>query len=295
MIRLQNGDRLPSVAGVQLLLNSHRAIEDAMPVDGDFGPITTEGVRAFQHLTRGLTPVGRVDPETWRVLARDQQLKVRDWADVTDPVVDHMVEVVREAGSRAIVQGGASFAVGNLAPAIAASGVGEGELFLLRFLGHGNRGSQAAGYGTGCHVFYETMRAVCFPGYDRCAQDRPTATGHERESVGRAVRYSGLSDASLLDPLVADAVRALRPLFAPFGSIEFHGCRVGGGREGATFLRRMADLTGVPCTAAHRRQRTGNAVRFAGPLRIVCSGGVTLGQWARARRPLAGSRLREFA
>lgn len=50
---------------------------------------------------------------------------------------------------------------------------------------------------------------------------------------------------------------ALRPCFAPFGSVEVHGAPLGADPKGRALLHRMAALWGVPVTAPVRKQQAG--------------------------------------
>lgn len=76
----------------------------------------------------------------------------------------------------------------------------------------------------------------------------------------------------------------LRPIFSPFGSVEFHGCRVGAGARGRDLLYKMANSLGVPITAGTRRQFGGgnSTFRFEGRTLTVCPRGASLKEWAQA-------------
>ncbi|MBO13740.1 MAG: hypothetical protein CMJ68_23690 [Planctomycetaceae bacterium] len=80
------------------------------------------------------------------------------------------------------------------------------------------------------------------------------------------------------------ALQSLRPIFAGFGSIELHGCRVGRGTAGRVLLTRMANATGVPVTAGRNTQFGGgtSTFQFEGPTRTIAPGGQSLKHWARA-------------
>ena len=146
MVILQRGDHLPTVAGVQTLLNVHVPSQQRLEVDGAFGPLTEEAAKWFQREIMHARPTGIINGEVWRVLSQGQYMHVRDLVDITDPVIHEMADVVRAEGSRPILRGGASDAVSEVVPSIVASGVTPGTLFLLRFQGHGNRGGQVVGY-----------------------------------------------------------------------------------------------------------------------------------------------------
>lgn len=290
MLLLKKGDRLPTVAGVQLNLNLFLPDPEKLDVDGDFGRLTEAAVKQFQRMFPGVLRVdGEIGRLTWQKLAELERLKVRDWADVSDPLLYEAVQIANEqVGSTPIESGFASFAVSGVASSVEASGVGGNQLFLLRFLGHGNRGSQVIGYGTGCHVLYTVVRQEGFRGFEACVREmrEGTITDHENAVVREAMAFSGLNASSFSNPIIAASLTPLKDLLSPYGSIEFHGCQVGGGARGQRFLQAAADFFGVPCSGAERKQTTGDAVRFSGPVATACPGAVSLKQWARGLAPI---------
>jgi hypothetical protein len=290
LILLEHGDRLPTVALIQILLNAYTPADSSLLVDGIFGRATEAAVRTFQRTVMRTAPSGQIDSRTWVRLAQEQHLQVRDLVDITDPLINQMADVVRAEGSNPIVRGGGSNAVADIVPSIAASGVRRGTLALLRFQGHGNRGVQVVGYGTGCHVYYDIMHQREVPPLEQCIAERASVTPEDAAVVMAAMSRSALSDSSLELPEVSAALRPLRDYLSPCGSIEFHGCQVGGGTRGARFLQRMADLANVPVTAAQTRQVTGNAIRFRGPILSKFPNDSTLHRWARNLPPLRSSR-----
>lgn len=86
--------------------------------------------------------------------------------------------------------------------------------------------------------------------------------------------------------LVEPQLARLRPHFAPFGSVQLHGCRVGLGRDGARLLRSLADTLGVPASAGRRRQSFGitTTLRFEGSVVTMYPGGGTLASWTEQFR-----------
>jgi hypothetical protein len=111
---------------------------------------------------------------------------------------------------------------------------------------------------------------------------------HGHGSPGHMLISSGrIASGSSLDHRYGrrffDALGALRPIFAPFGSVEMHGCRVGRGREGHALLAGMADALGVPATGALNTQFGGGSSTycFEGPTVTVCPNGRSLGDWSR--------------
>ena len=216
---------------------------------------------------------------------------VRDLVDISDPMINEMADVVREQGSRPILRGGGSNAVGDVVPSLVGSGVAPGSLFLLRFHGHGNRGVQVIGYGTGCHIYYNVLHGREMPSFEECIAARDSVSAQEGQVVGLAMSRSNISLASLE---LADVSRALLPMrryLSPYGSIEFHGCQVAGGTRGARFLQHAANLMHAPCTGPRTRQHTYNAIRFSGPLLTKFPRrGSSLRRWARDLPALTSNR-----
>jgi hypothetical protein len=281
MILIQTGDRLPIVAAVQHLLNARLSGRRPLRVDGDFGRQTREAVIAFQDRARFRRSDGIVGPITWERLTSHNRLKVRDVVDVFDQLLLESQRVVESTGSRPIVIGGGSNAVGWIAPSVASSGVNPGSLVLLRFHGHGNRGTQVVGYGTGVHVLYDVLRREPVPPLHGFSRRAANVSPEEDRTISQVTARSAISLRSLMLPDVVAALSPLRAYFAASGSVEFHGCQVGGGVEGQQFLQQVAGIFGVPAVAGQRAQTTGNAIRFRGPIRIACPRGVSLREWAR--------------
>ena len=88
------------------------------------------------------------------------------------------------------------------------------------------------------------------------------------------------------------AFRPLRPMFAPFGSIELHGCRLGAGAHGRSLLAGIAGAAGVPASGGIQYQYGGGATtfRFEGPTVTYCPCYEPLRAWSR--RVGSASRLR---
>jgi Putative peptidoglycan binding domain len=122
-------------------------------------------------------------------------------------------------------------------------------LFLLRFHGHGAPGAAGASDGHGDFEDHSTFRN---------------------------------------DPATRRALTRLRSCFGPYGCIQFMHCNVAQGRDGAQFLRMVADVVGVPASAAIQTQYGSTlreTVRFEGPTRTVCPGGATIRDWAATLLP----------
>jgi hypothetical protein len=122
---------------------------------------------------------------------------------------------------------------------------------------------------------------------------------HGHGSPGNMIVSSGVSSASSFDYTYGqdffDALRELRSIFAPFGSVEMHGCRVGQGAPGRTLLTGMCNALGVPVTAGVQTQYGGGSstFRFEGRTVTACPGAQPLKVWSSsvasvsAQRPAA--------
>lgn len=281
MLDLRRGDRAPIVAACQSLLNARASAGGLLGVDGIFGGHTEDAVRALQ-IAEGIAPSGAIDPDTWSVLSGSSALRVFDTVDVFDPTLNESRAVLESYGARPSVVGGMCNGVGALRSRMRVEGVESGKLVLLRFHGHGNRGVQAVAFGTSVQVMFEVIRGEPMPP-SHAVPSPDSFPADQLATMALETAYSGISLRSIQAfPEVAAYVRGLAPFFHRFGSIEFHGCQVGGGTQGRTFLRRIADLVGVPAMAAQRRQTTGNAVRYAGAVEIAVPGGGSLETWARS-------------
>jgi len=288
MILLKRGDKLPMVAAAQLLLNARLDGHPPLSVDGDYGRQTELAVIAFQRRAN-LRDDGDIGLSTWNRLIAHMPLRIRDIVDVFDPILHESRTALESAGSQPILFGGGSNAVGWVVPSIASSGVTPRSLVLLRFHGHGNPGTQVIGYGTGVHVLYDTLRRQPVPSLHGFVRAQANVTASEDAAVRDVSARSGISLLSLSMPDVVAALRPLRAYFNPSACVEFHGCQVGGGGKGLMFLEQVANLFGVPAVAAEHSQTTANSIRFTGPIRTVCPGGVPLSTWARALPPIRAS------
>jgi hypothetical protein len=286
MIHLVQGDRYPMVAVVQTLLNTWNLRGNILEVDSVFGRYTRDEVTYFQQ-QQGIMAIGEVRQNTWQKLTEIQRLDVRDLVDTSDSLLNQASETLINGGATPLEIGRVSNATASITSRVVSSGIQRGSLVLLRFHGHGNRGSQVIGYGTGCHVFYETFRPTeTMPALRECAPARVHPSESEAAAVGLTSLYSGLSNRSLDVPEIVNTLRPLRDYFSPYGSIEFHGCHVGDGRDGRRFLRRISNLFGVPASGAHTTQHTVDAIRYTGPVQTAYPNEGNLESWARQLTPL---------
>lgn len=242
---LRQGDRLPTVAAAQIMLNRRLRQGNFIRVDGVFGSRTYDAVRAFQR-SHHLSPDGVVGRSTWTELFSGEPVSVVDAVDVTNPNdMGYEDAAIRGAGGDPIVSYGMCNGVRVVMQSIQ-SRAGAGGIVLLRFHGHGAPGEMGLTVGTGSHASSEF-----------------------------GLQY--------IDSLT-NYVRQLAPLFASYGSVELHGCRVGAGSNGRQLVTRLAQAWGVPVTAGLRTQYGGgnSTFHFEGPTFTAFPRGGTLPDWARS-------------
>ena len=106
------------------------------------------------------------------------------------------------------------------------------------------------------------------------------APGHMYVASGR--QHTGSSFHYLYNKKFFDSLRPLRDIFAPFGSVELHGCNVGRGKPGQALMSGMADALGVPVSAGLGAQYGGGkrSFRFESPTITYCPNGERLKNWA---------------
>jgi hypothetical protein len=75
----------------------------------------------------------------------------------------------------------------------------------------------------------------------------------------------------------------LRPIFGPYGCVQFMHCETGGGPNGRRMLQQVADILGVPASAGVQTQYGGGTktFRFEGPTFTAVPGGGSLATWCR--------------
>jgi hypothetical protein len=244
MIILRRGDHLPTVGVLQSFLNQQPSTGEFLSVDGAFGGLTAGAVSRFR-VARRLGANEVADVAVWNgVVGPDWQ--VIDSVDRSDhDRPRHVIEDHLDLGpfGQTILE---QFGMTNGAPLVISRVRGaarSGQVVLLRFHGHGSPGHMVVASGT---------------------------RGNTASSFD--VRYG---------QRFFDALRVLRPIFAPFGSVEMHGCRVAQGTLGRRLLRGMADAMGVPVSAGLTTQHGGGRTtfRFEGPTLTICPNGVELAAW----------------
>lgn len=231
-----------------------RAGCDVKP-DGQFGPKTREAVRKFQREHRPLGVDGVVSTQTWpKLVDREPGFIVLDCIDVDDGFMGE-VEHSRRNGGNPLVIGGMCNGVEQAISMICAAAPA-GSVGLLRFHGHGNPGG--AGIGAGKWEF---------------------------GPQGNTVRGGDLTQRMF---------SRMRPLFSPYGCIQFMHCSTGRGPSGTQTLQVVANATGVPASAALNTQLGGGTTtfRFEGPTKTAVPGSGDLKSWAAKLPALYG---RSFA
>lgn len=248
---LRRGYHLPSVAAVQVLINRKMERGEHIAVDGIYGPNTESAVEDFQNRTPGLQVDGIVGENTWGELVSRTGLQVIDSVDVTDEALRQMeASDISGSGGRPLVNFGQS---GGLRTALdkIRHRAGQGDVVLLRFHGHGSPGSMGTTSG-------------------RLGSSAAPAAGFGSATIDYAAQW---------------LARKMGPsAFAPFGSVELHGCNVARGAQGRRLLTALAWALQVPATAGTRTQRGGGTAsfRFEGPTRTVVPGGGSIKSWARS-------------
>lgn len=243
---LQN-DRLPAVGVLQKLLNRGGAKLDP---DGDFGPRTRQAVLDFQ-VPRHLKADGKVGPETWPRLSANANLPILDCIDIYDPLLVKDTETpIRQAGGDPRVLGGMCNGVEQAVSMIVSAS--PGNVFLLRFHGHGAPGNAGVSDGHG---------------------DLDPTSG-ELADIDLATLHATL-------PMLSRLSR----IFGPYGCVQFMHCQTGRGRRGRLLLSQIATALGVPVSAAVNDQAGlgfGNLpFGYTGPTVTAFPGGMNLAHWSR--------------
>ena len=139
MIILRRGDRLPTVAVAQMLLNRYG--DAHIRVDGIFGSETQRAVQEFQTSD----PSGQIRNATWQDLNRPRY-QILDSVDATDPdVLDH--QDIERLGGEPVINYGMSRGGRHAIDQVLANGR-PGNVVLLRFHGHGSPGTMVVSSGT---------------------------------------------------------------------------------------------------------------------------------------------------
>ena len=239
---LQHGDKIPTVAVLQKLLNRTGA---SLVVDGIFGNRTRAAVKNFQK-PRKLAQDGIVGKDTWPRIRSNEPLPVVDCIDVFDPSLYHMeVQDIKLAGGKPIVIGGMCNGVEQAVNDIISR---SRNIFLLRFHGHGARGTASISSGHG---------------------DLDPDMIHRGD-----ITLSNLEQ-------IRHTVARLRPVFGPYGCVQFMHCATGGGASGRELLKQISKILGVPVSAGKLTQYGGGlrTFRFEGPTATFSSDSIGFRSW----------------
>jgi peptidoglycan hydrolase-like protein with peptidoglycan-binding domain len=227
-------------------VNQQANTGEYLVVDGIFGPRTEAAVRRFCTASGigGLN--GSVNYDVWRRVV-GAEWQIIDSVDRTDhDSRKHRIddhEDLAPYGQTLLEQFGLSGGAPRVLNEVHAR-ARPGEVVLLRFHGHGGPGEMIVSSG---------------------------------RIAGEGSSFDHRYGANFFN-----ALQALRPIFAPFGSVEMHGCRVGQGRAGRALLSGMADALGVPVTGGINQQLGGGRTtyRFEGLTQTICPNGMSLRNWS---------------
>ena len=244
MITLKRGDKLPTVAVLQSYLNQQPSTTEFLNVDGNFGPRTEAAVIRYRAAGR-LSKGKTVDFDVWKQVVGSewQVIESIDRSDHGDPKWETNEHEVLAPFQQTMLE---FFGMSHGSPVVLMEiyeKARPGELVLLRFHGHGSPGHMIIASG--------------------------------RKSAGSSLaHYYGKPFYQFL--------QRFRGIFAPFGSIEMHGCRVGKGALGHKLLAGMADAIGVPVSGGLQTQYGGDhyTYRFEGPTNTICPNGESLRNWS---------------
>ena len=226
--RLQIGNKLPTVAILQLLLNSYLKGKE-VSVDGYFGSKTRKAVMQFQKL-RGIRPIGIVGRQTWSKLNEYFGFRIIDCLDVTEDRAvlmdwhgnlkskpENAYKLFERLGVNLIKVGMTPEGLTTVVNEIIGRSGNPITFVLLRFFGHGESGWQGISHGTGDNILYSD-------------------------------EYTGIWDKKLHKQKAI--LQKLNPHFGVYTSIELHGCNVAQGNRGELFLQNLVKIWGVPVSAA---------------------------------------------
>ena len=252
---LRYGDRLPTVAVVQVLLNRGIAGKE-LAKDGIYGSNTRKAVQDFQRL-RGLSPDGIVGRNTWSRLIVGTGFRIVNAVDITDPdVLNTEGGDIRRAGGNPAVVGSMCNGIAQLVQELVGRMGETGNVVLLRLFGHGGPAAMGISDGTGS-VPIRGRRVDLGDG--------------DMSSLTLGTVASG-----------APELARLVPYFGCYTSTELHGCRVARSVNGRRMIQRLADIWRIPVSAALNYQYAGgiSTFRFEGPVYTAFPGGIGLRAWS---------------
>jgi len=310
MMAVERNDRGPLVVTMQVLLN--RLGESPIWIDGHFGPETEEAVRQYQS-QRQLGASGKIDDGTWQSMAGEAHVCAIDALDIYDPKLEGPART-RAAGPGLITTGGASNGLASVVSRIIEKAANQGNVAVLRFIGHGGYGVMGVSGGSrtlrdseGRTLFHWMGRGVAPYGLEHHSYGviKPGSKPNEPEYLNAVevdpwlhrtalgFRPRGKHDSASIHSAQRDSeqeLRRMQHLLEPYATIELHGCMTGAGKRGEVSLTRMAQITGRPVCAGTSFQKWASkkdyAPRLEPPIRYFFPAGLDLRGWAQRFRQL---------
>jgi hypothetical protein len=255
MLIVNQGVEGPRAVALQILLNRFGAAGTPLKVDGHYGPVTAKAVAAFRaEILRCPGPGSSTDVAFWRELLRLSHLQTIECVDVTDPMLVEMgVPELQKANVGSIQLAGTSNGVPQLMRLIENEAKYSGSVMLLRTHSHGGPGVVAISHGT-----------------------RKISAG-----VDATKELTILNEKTI--EVLRGSLSSINGIFADFGWVEFHACKVAQGHQGPKMLQMLADIWKVPVTAPMGSQSAQKPFEIIGSSRTFYPGGVSLRKWAESR------------
>lgn len=314
MLHLKTGDRLPSVALVQKLINECRVQEprlESVPelrVDGVYGRNSQTSVRAVQVAMGLPSPGGTFDRHTWSSLATIAKWRIVDVCDLAlegylrSKPRDQLRRDLIEKGTRQFPQASAH-ELGAKAHRLLQKWTNDASDCRQQFLRFEAQGGQPIALRSAKQPFNairEGLAARATGGWKVVmlritGHGSPGAQGVAGSLFGATELRSGnismAAETGDLDFLDAIMVGGMTMPMAPFGVIELHGCRVAQrGRprrgqaivDGPGFVQTFANFMARPVSAGSETQYVGNVlldVRFEGKPITSMPGGCGIEEW----------------
>lgn len=256
MLHVESGERSARVVALQILLNRSAAVVPKLVTDGEFGDRTRTAVDLYRDAEmRQSGPAGVADPALWRFMLDRARLAVMDSVDVTDPMLLDRTVPELTRWTSPVTLGAMSNGVHELVTKVKERVQDQGSLLMLRLHGHGKSGIVAVSHGS-----------------RRIMGDK--INPFEAQSV----------IAHDIVPVLEPQLRRLAPLFCDFGFVELHSCHVAEGVEGQGFVRKLAEILGVPVRAAYTTQSERAVFTLTGPTLSGLPGGRSLREWGLSRK-----------
>jgi peptidoglycan hydrolase-like protein with peptidoglycan-binding domain len=256
MLIVNQGAEGPRAVALQILLNRFKAAGTPLEVDGHYGPKTAKAVEGFRReVLKVPGPGGSTDLAFWKDLLWRSRLQTIEAVDVTDPMLYEMtIPELEKQKATTIALAGTSNGVAQVMSLVSEYARSIESVLLLRFHAHGGPGVLSVSNGT------------------------------RRLSAGVDAHL----ELNILDKVTVEKLRPtlgmIRDVFANFGFVEFHACRIAEGPQGQQLLQTLANIWNVPVTAPVGKQNAADNVFFLkGTTRTFYPGGVSLRQWAQTR------------